>query len=81
MIHYGQHQLPGKLFVVEGTDGSGKSTQLALLYQWLKAELVAARQGYDKTGQETSPVYPVDLFPATRDRFRGSHRARHSSAT
>jgi dTMP kinase len=26
------------LFVVEGTDGSGKSTQLSLLYQWLKSE-------------------------------------------
>jgi dTMP kinase len=38
MITYGQHRFPGKLFVVEGTDGSGKSTQLALLYQWLKAE-------------------------------------------
>ena len=38
MISYGQHNFPGKLFVVEGTDGSGKSTQLALLYQWLKAE-------------------------------------------
>ncbi|HEY0404694.1 MAG TPA: hypothetical protein VGC89_03135 [Pyrinomonadaceae bacterium] len=38
MISYGQHQFPGKLFVVEGTDGSGKSTQLALLHQWLKAE-------------------------------------------
>ncbi len=38
MLHYGQHLFPGKLFVVEGTDGSGKSTQLNLLYQWLKAE-------------------------------------------
>jgi dTMP kinase len=38
MTAYGQHRFPGKLFVVEGTDGSGKSTQLALLYQWLKAE-------------------------------------------
>jgi len=38
MISYGQHQFPGKLFVVEGTDGSGKSTQLAPLHQWLKAE-------------------------------------------
>src|SRR5437763_2217912 len=37
MIYYGQHEFPGKLFVVEGTDGSGKSTQLALLHQWLKA--------------------------------------------
>ncbi|HEX8652712.1 MAG TPA: thymidylate kinase [Pyrinomonadaceae bacterium] len=38
MISYGNHRFPGKLFVVEGTDGSGKSTQLALLHQWLKAE-------------------------------------------
>ena len=38
MISYGQHRFPGRLFVVEGTDGSGKSTPLALLYQWLKAE-------------------------------------------
>jgi dTMP kinase len=38
MISYGNHRFPGKLFVVEGTDGSGKSTQLALLHQWLKSE-------------------------------------------
>src|SRR5947199_6445390 len=38
MISYGHHRYPGRLFVVEGTDGSGKSTQLLLLYQWLKAE-------------------------------------------
>jgi dTMP kinase len=38
MASFGQHTFPGKLFVVEGTDGSGKSTQLALLYQWLKSE-------------------------------------------
>ncbi len=29
--------LPGKLFVVEGIDGSGKSTQLNLLHKWLIA--------------------------------------------
>lgn len=29
------HNLPGKLFVVEGIDGSGKSTQLQLLHGWL----------------------------------------------
>ena len=38
MISYGHHRYPGRLFVVEGTDGSGKSTQLSLLYQWLKSE-------------------------------------------
>jgi dTMP kinase len=30
--------LPGKLFIVEGIDGSGKSTQLDLLQKWLVAE-------------------------------------------
>ena len=38
MKRYGEHRYPGKLFIVEGIDGSGKSTQLALLHQWLKAE-------------------------------------------
>lgn len=35
---YGEHQFPGKLFIVEGIDGSGKSTQLSLLQQWLRRE-------------------------------------------
>jgi dTMP kinase len=30
--------LPGKLFIVEGIDGSGKSTQLDLLRKWLVGE-------------------------------------------
>ena len=38
MASFGTHTYPGKLFIVEGTDGSGKSTQLALLYQWLRSE-------------------------------------------
>lgn len=35
---YGSHTYPGRLFVVEGVDGSGKSTQIALLRQWLISE-------------------------------------------
>jgi dTMP kinase len=33
-----KHDLPGKLFIVEGVDGSGKSTQISLLKKWLESE-------------------------------------------
>jgi len=38
MKMYGKHRFPGRLFVVEGIDGSGKSTQLSLLKKWLESE-------------------------------------------
>jgi dTMP kinase len=31
------HPFPGKLIIVEGIDGSGKSTQLLLLHKWLES--------------------------------------------
>jgi len=34
---YERHPYPGKLIVVEGIDGSGKSTQLHLMHRWLEA--------------------------------------------
>ncbi len=33
-----KHNYPGKLYIVEGVDGSGKSTQIALLKKWLESE-------------------------------------------
>lgn len=30
--------LPGSLFVIEGTDGSGRSTQIAMLGEWLESQ-------------------------------------------
>src|SRR6187455_3739539 len=38
MRAYGKDRFPGRLFIVEGIDGSGKSTQLALLEKWLESE-------------------------------------------
>src|SRR6058998_4386178 len=38
MKMYGKHRFPGRLFIVEGIDGSGKSTQIALLQKWLESE-------------------------------------------
>src|SRR6202453_133967 len=33
----GDDGFPGRLFIVEGIDGSGKSTQLSLLHKWLES--------------------------------------------
>ena len=38
MEMFGKHTFPGRLFIVEGIDGSGKSTQLSLLHRWLESE-------------------------------------------
>ena len=36
-----KHNYPGKLIIVEGIDGSGKSTQIALLKKWLESQKFA----------------------------------------
>lgn len=49
VVHYGygipglkRRALPGKLIVLEGTDSVGRSTQIALLLEWLEANGYAA---------------------------------------
>jgi dTMP kinase len=43
-FEYGKKRLPGKLVVLEGTDGVGRSTQIALLREWLESEGYAVKQ-------------------------------------
>lgn len=71
------HDLPGKLIVIEGTDGVGRSTQVALLREWLEqngygavqtglARSALAARGITraKQGNELSPL-TMDLFYTT----------------
>jgi len=36
-LYHSNGHFPGRLFIVEGIDGSGKSTQLSLLHRWLES--------------------------------------------
>src|ERR687885_2152391 len=71
------HEYPGKLFVVEGIDGSGKTTQLGLLEKWLRAaghpvfvtewNSSALVKAATKTGKKKNALTPMtfSLPPAT----------------
>ncbi len=52
--------LPGKLVVLEGTDGVGRSTQIALLRRWLESEGFAVSD----TGLRRSPMTQPGLDAA-----------------
>jgi dTMP kinase len=53
-------ELPGKLIVLEGTDGVGRSTQIELLKQWLEVEGF----GVSDTGLARSPLTQPGLDAA-----------------
>lgn len=60
-------RLPGKLIVVEGTDGVGRSTQIALLREWLEANGFAATE----TGLTRSELAAAGLKKAKRGHTMG----------
>src|SRR5438132_9223283 len=55
-------ELPGKLIVIEGTDGVGRSTQIALLQEWLEGLGFAAT----RTGMRRSPLTGKGINQAKR---------------
>jgi dTMP kinase len=62
-----EERLPGKLIVVEGTDGVGRSTQIALLREWLEAKGFAATE----TGFTRSELAAAGLKKAKRGHTMG----------
>ena len=73
----GHEAVPGRLIVVEGTDGVGRSTQIAMLREWLEAEGYAvlvtgfrrselAASGIDRAMRgNTLDALTLNLFYAT----------------
>ena len=62
-----EKKLPGKLIVVEGTDGVGRSTQIALLREWLEANGYASVE----TGFTRSELAASGLKKAKRGHTMG----------
>ena len=90
MKRFGEHRIPGRLFIVEGIDGSGKSTQLMLLHQWLKAEgygVVFSEwnssplvKDTTKRGKKKQLLTPATFSLIHATDFCRPHRAQHYSA-
>jgi dTMP kinase len=60
-------ELPGRLIVLEGTDGVGRSTQVALLHEWLEANGYAVAQ----TGLARSSLVGPGLMRAKQGHTLG----------
>lgn len=60
-------ELPGRLIVLEGTDGVGRSTQVALLHEWLEANGYAVTQ----TGLARSSLVGPGLLRAKQGHTLG----------
>jgi len=79
----------GRLIVVEGIDGSGKSTQLSLLSQWLRSQRVAVAfsewnssplvRETTRRGKKEEMFHAGDVQPDSRHRFRRPAGTLHRS--
>ncbi len=64
---FDSEELPGRLIVLEGTDGVGRSTQVALLHEWLEANGYAVAQ----TGLAASSLVGPGLIRAKQGHTLG----------
>lgn len=81
------YPLTGKLIIVEGVDGSGKSTQIRLLEKWLRyigmpvffTEWNSSEQVKEiiSKGKKKEPADPHHFQPAARDRLCRKVREKH----
>ena len=88
---YGKNNYPGRLFIVEGIDGSGKSTQLSLLHKWLGAKgygVVFSEwnssplvKDTTKLGKKKKLLTPATFSLIHCDGLCRPHRAQHSAAS
>jgi dTMP kinase len=60
-------QLPGKLIVIEGTDGVGRTTHVNLLHDWLESK----GRGVLVTGLTRSPLVGEGLKAAKENKYLG----------
>ncbi|MHB0858168.1 MAG: dTMP kinase [Anaerolineae bacterium] len=65
----GAGELPGRLIVLEGPDGVGRSTQIALLREWLESSGYAVYS----SGLKRSELASVGIAEAKRGHTLGNH--------
>ncbi len=63
--YFGQPETPGRLIVVEGTDGVGRTTHVERLREWIEVQGHAVVDtGWD-THQQIFKALPDALFPGS----------------
>jgi len=66
------HDLVGKLIVIEGTDGVGRSTQIHLLKEWLEQQGRAVIETGMTREDQVEVLAPPELREAVAGAVRGA---------